>query len=136
MNKNNPISLEREAIRRYTAPPSSCWTLISVNETSSATLIKKFEHFRALKKSGIHLNKSLDESISFQNPRLLDKLMDFVGINDCYGSNLPIKLQSWKKLPSELKAQYFAEKQSIQSQTSTQRTHVQFIPERESKNTR
>ncbi|KAG4301078.1 hypothetical protein PCK1_002777 [Pneumocystis canis] len=131
---------ERRAVCRYTAPPSSCWTSIIMNDETLSSHFEKFERFRTLKKQGIHLNKSLDESISFQNPRLLDKLMDFVGIHDHYGSNLPIQLQSWKQLPSELKAQsfgkYTAEKQSLQSQSSTQRTHVQFIPEKESKNTK
>ncbi|KAG4306376.1 hypothetical protein PORY_000364 [Pneumocystis oryctolagi] len=124
---------ERVALLQCTAPPTSSWTVASPNESVSEALEQKFKYFKALKEQGIHFNASLDKSTSFKNPRLLDRLADFVGIVDPYGSNLPIELQSWRQLPPELKAdclgkRVIAEKQSKQSQSSTQKTQVQFVP--------
>ncbi|EMR09643.1 hypothetical protein PNEG_02227 [Pneumocystis murina B123] len=88
---------EREAIRQYTAP--KFWNLpASPPGNPSPILEKKFEHFRMLKERNIHLNENLDNSTSSQNPYLLDKLINYVGIKDYYGSNLPEELQTWKEL--------------------------------------
>ncbi|CCJ30220.1 unnamed protein product [Pneumocystis jirovecii] len=139
ISTHNSVS-DRVLLRQCTAPLISSWTAVPINEPVPEALVQKFEHFRALKKQGIHLNTSLDNSISFKNPRLLDKLADFVGITDQYGSNLPLELQSWQQLSLEMKESYLAEKQTKKSKSSAQnlaqRTEVQFVPEKQSKSTR
>ncbi|QSL66404.1 hypothetical protein MERGE_000783 [Pneumocystis wakefieldiae] len=106
---------EREAIRQYTAPKFGDLPE-SPPGNPSPILEKKFEYFRMLKEKNIHLNENLDNSTSSQNPYLLDKLINYVGIKDYYGSNLPEELQSWKELET-LKMTKSEEKNTSSSET-------------------
>lgn len=51
----------------------------------------KFNHFLLLKKQGVHFNEKLAHSSALKNPSLLQKLMDFAGVEegDQYATTLP-----------------------------------------------
>lgn len=51
---------------------------------------RKFEHFLALKKQGVHFNDRLASSSALRNPGLLEKLTEFAGVGaeDAYRSTL------------------------------------------------
>ncbi|KAL7925064.1 HCNGP-like domain-containing protein [Trichoderma austrokoningii] len=43
---------------------------------------KKVDQFLQLKKQGVHFNSKLEQSSALRNPSLMDKLLDFVGIDE------------------------------------------------------
>jgi HCNGP-like protein len=96
------------------------------------SLAAKLENFRQLQTRGIHFNDRLSNNKSFRNPKLLDKLRGYVGIDDEYGTNLPPS--TWNP-HSFTKDQYFdiiAEKQRAafealqERQRTEQRSAIEF----------
>jgi hypothetical protein len=63
---------------------------------------KKFEHFLALKKDGLHFNEKLASSSSLRNPSLLSKMMEHAGIDDKaqYATSLPTDIWDLSALPA------------------------------------
>lgn len=50
---------------------------------------QKLENFRQLRQRGLYFNDRLGGNRGFRNPKLLEKLRGYVGIEDEYGSHLP-----------------------------------------------
>jgi HCNGP-like protein len=57
--------------------------------TPNPSLSKKLDNFRQLRERGVFFNDRLGENKGFRNPKLLERLRGFVGIEDEYGSHLP-----------------------------------------------
>ena len=55
-------------------------------------LTKKLENFHRLRERGIFFNDKLGGNRGFRNPKLLEKLRGYVGIEDEYRSNLPLSV--------------------------------------------
>lgn len=52
-------------------------------------LARKLDNFRQLRERGVYFNDRLGENKGFRNPKLLDRLRGYVGVEDEYGSHLP-----------------------------------------------
>lgn len=52
------------------------------------SLVKKIENFLQLRDTEVYFNDKLGTNRGFRNPKLLEKLRGYVGIEDEYGSNL------------------------------------------------
>ncbi|KAH0491362.1 hypothetical protein TgHK011_002797 [Trichoderma gracile] len=97
---------------------------------------KKVEQFLQLKKKGVHFNSKLEQSAALKNPSLMDKLLDFVGIDDAaqYETTLPKELWDPRGFPewafrdrlSKSREKIAKEKES--ERTSGGRTAVEFAP--------
>jgi HCNGP-like protein len=61
--------------------------------TPDPSLSNKLDNFRQLRERGVHFNDRLGGNKGFRNPKLLEKLRGYVGIEDEYGSLLPS--QAW-----------------------------------------
>jgi hypothetical protein len=48
------------------------------------------ENFRQLRDRGVYFNDRLGGNRGFRNPKLLEKLRGYTGIEDEYGSHLPL----------------------------------------------
>jgi hypothetical protein len=57
--------------------------------TPDPALSNKLENFRQLREKGVYFNDRLGGNKGFRNPKLLEKLRGYVGIEDEYGSHLP-----------------------------------------------
>ena len=57
--------------------------------TPDPTLSSRLENFRQLRERGVYFNDRLCENKGFRNPKLLEKLCGYVGIEDEHGSHLP-----------------------------------------------
>jgi hypothetical protein len=82
----------RAAIRELTMPPIPNFDIPdSPPGSPPLETAKKFANFLALKKKGVHFNSKLESSSALRNPGLLQKLMDFAGIDeyDQYATALP-----------------------------------------------
>lgn len=55
-------------------------------------LSHKLQEFQQLRERGVYFNDKLGVHKSFRNPRLLEKLRGYAGIEDQYGSHLPKSL--------------------------------------------
>jgi hypothetical protein len=55
-------------------------------------LAQKLENFRQLRQRGVYFNDRLGSNKGFRNPKLLDRLRGYVGIEDEYASHLPEKV--------------------------------------------
>jgi HCNGP-like protein len=53
------------------------------------TLSRKLDNFRQLRERGVYFNDRLGGNKGFRNPRLLERLRGYVGVEDEYGSQLP-----------------------------------------------
>ncbi|EHK49995.1 hypothetical protein TRIATDRAFT_289373 [Trichoderma atroviride IMI 206040] len=62
---------------------------------------KKVDQFLQLKKKGVHFNSKLEQSTALRNPSLMDKLLDFVGIDEVgqYETTLPKELWDPRGFP-------------------------------------
>ncbi|ETS04418.1 HCNGP-domain-containing protein [Trichoderma reesei RUT C-30] len=97
---------------------------------------KKVEQFLQLKKKGVHFNSKLEQSAALKNPSLMDKLLDFVGIDDAsqYETTLPKELWDPRGFPewafrdrlSKSREKIAKEKES--ERASGGRTAVEFVP--------
>ena len=57
--------------------------------TPDPSLYNKLDNFRQLRERGVYFNDRLAGNKGFRNPKLLEKLRGYVGIEDEYGSHLP-----------------------------------------------
>jgi hypothetical protein len=53
------------------------------------SLSRKLDNFRQLRERGVYFNDRLGGNKGFRNPRLLERLRGYVGVEDEYGSHLP-----------------------------------------------
>lgn len=89
----SPYSANRSHIQFLTPPPIPSMDIPpSPPGTVSNELNNKFQHFFQLKKEGVHFNEKLARSSALKNPGLLEKLMDFAGLDQetCYGTTLSV----------------------------------------------
>ena len=56
--------------------------------TPGPSLSNKLDNFRQLREKGVYFNDRLGGNKGFRNPKLLEKLRGYVGIEDEYGSHL------------------------------------------------
>ena len=57
--------------------------------TPDPSLTDRLKNFQQLRERGVFFNDRLGGNKGFRNPKLLDRLCGYVGIQDEYGSNLP-----------------------------------------------
>lgn len=55
-------------------------------------LAAKLDKFRELQERGVFFNDRLGGNRGFRNPKLLERLRGFVGVEDEYGSHLPVEI--------------------------------------------
>ncbi|KAL6873178.1 HCNGP domain-containing protein [Trichoderma novae-zelandiae] len=97
---------------------------------------KKVEQFLQLKKKGVHFNSKLEQSAALKNPSLMDKLLDFVGIDDVgqYETTLPKELWDPREFPEWAfrdklsKTRERIAKENESERVSGGRTAVDFVP--------
>lgn len=96
------------------------------------SLTAKLETFRQLQSRGIYFNDRLANNRSFRNPKLLDKVRGYVGIEDEYGTNLPPSTWDPHKFPKDQYFDVIAEKQRAafealqERQRTEQRSAIEF----------
>ena len=132
----SPYSANRAAIRNLTLPAIPNFDIPpSPPGSPSPGMNKKFEHFLELKKQGIHFNDKLAKSSALKNPSLLQKLMDFAGIDeeDQYNTTLPEDIWNPKGFPAwaykeELaKSQQDITKRREEERSRLQRESIEFV---------
>ncbi|KAI5466400.1 HCNGP-like protein-domain-containing protein [Mariannaea sp. PMI_226] len=97
---------------------------------------KKLEQFLELKKKGVHFNAKLEQSSGLKNPSLMEKLLNFVEIDekDQYSTTLPTDLWDPNGFPewafkdrlSESRARVTVDKETERAHGT--RTSVDFVP--------
>lgn len=88
----SPYATTQAAIRNLTMPSVPNFDVPDSPPGSPPPQVtKRFAHFLELKKKGVHFNTKLETSPALRNPALLQKLMDFAGVDeyDQYASALP-----------------------------------------------
>ncbi len=116
-------------IANYDIPPSPPGS--PVGSTNS-----RFKQFLGLKKKGVHFNEKLAKSSALKNPSLMQKLMDFVDIDEAgqYATTLPKDLWDPKAFPENAykeelaKSQQHILRRKEEERTRGQRDTVEFVP--------
>lgn len=81
----SPYSLNRSRIHSLTLPHTIPPIPPSPPGTPPLEASSKFSNFLALKRQGVHFNEKLARSSALRNPRLLEKLMGFLGLDVAVG---------------------------------------------------
>ena len=132
----SPYSANRTAIRNLTLPTIPDFDIPpSPPGSPPPGMDKKFENFLELKKQGVHFNDKLAKSSALKNPSLLQKLMDFAGIEreDQYNTTLPEDIWNPKAFPAwaykeELaKSQQEITKKREEERSRSQRESIEFV---------
>ncbi|QYT02488.1 hypothetical protein H0G86_009490 [Trichoderma simmonsii] len=97
---------------------------------------KKVEQFLELKKKGVHFNSKLEQSTALRNPSLMDKLLDFVGIDEVgqYETTLPKELwdprgfPDWAFRDKLSKSREKIAKEKEADRAAGGRTAIDFVP--------
>ncbi|KAL6904460.1 HCNGP-like domain-containing protein [Trichoderma evansii] len=97
---------------------------------------KKIDQFLQLKKKGVHFNSKLEQSAALRNPSLMDKLLDFVGIDEVgqYETTLPKELwdprgfPEWAFRDKLSKSREKLAKEKEADRAAGGRTVVDFVP--------
>lgn len=97
---------------------------------------KKIEQFLQLKKKGIHFNSKLEQSPALKNPSLMDKLLDFVGIDEVgqYETTLPKEVwdprgfPEWAFRDKLSKSRERIAKEKETDRAAGGRTAIDFVP--------
>ncbi|EHK17525.1 uncharacterized protein TRIVIDRAFT_214101 [Trichoderma virens Gv29-8] len=97
---------------------------------------KKVKQFLELKKKGVHFNSKLEQSSALKNPSLMDKLLDFVGIDEVgqYETTLPKELwdprgfPEWAFRDKLSKSREKIAKEKEADRTAGGRTAIDFVP--------
>ena len=69
--------------------------------TPDPSLSQKLQNFRQLRDRGVFFNDRLGENKGFRNPKLLERLRGYVGIENQYGSHLPTSVWNPKSFPED-----------------------------------
>jgi hypothetical protein len=88
-----------------------------------------------LKQKGIHFNSKLEQSTALRNPALMDKLLDFVGIDEMgqYETTLPKELwdprgfPEWAFRDKLSKSREKIAKEKEVDRTASGRTAIEFV---------
>ena len=132
----SPYSANRAAIRSLTVPSIPMLDIPSSPPGSPPPGVeKKFQHFLHLKKQGIHFNEKLACSSALKNPSLLQKLMDYAGLDeqDQYNTTLPKHIWDPKGFPpwafkEDLgRSQQEVTKKKEEERARTQRESIDFV---------
>lgn len=92
----SPYALNRAAIRNLTLPAIPNFEIPpSPPGSPPPGMEKKFEHFLDLKKQGVHFNEKLAKSSALKNPGLLQKLMEFAGVDEEDQYNTTLSEDAW-----------------------------------------
>ena len=90
------------------------------------------DKYLALKAQGKHFNQTLADNPAFRNPSMINRLREFVGIEDEYGSNMPREVWSHLELPKFAYADKIAQQQreteSADAERQAGRKAVDFAP--------
>lgn len=133
----SPYSANRSTIRELTLPSVPNLDIPpSPPGSPVASTNAKFSHFLELKKRGVHFNAKLANSSASKNPSLMQKLMDFAGIDekDQYATTLPKEMWNPDCFPKcayreELaKSQKQILKRREEEKSGGKRTAVDFVP--------
>lgn len=133
----SPYSSNRSLIRDLTLPPIPKLDIPpSPPGSLSASTNAKFAHFLELKKQGVHFNEKLARSSALKNPSLLQKLMNFAGIEEAgqYASTLPKEVwdpgafPDWAYKEELAKSQQDVLKKREEEKAKTQREAIDFAP--------
>ncbi|CAM1506758.1 Fc.00g063990.m01.CDS01 [Cosmosporella sp. VM-42] len=133
----SPYSANRALLRDLTLPSVPNMDIPpSPPGSPLAGANKKFEQFLELKKKGVHFNAKLEQSVALKNPSLMDKLMDFVEIDNRsqYSTTLstdlwdPNAFPEWASRDKLKKAQEKIAKGKEAEKSNGGRTTVDFIP--------
>lgn len=116
------------AFSRFDIPPSP-------PGSPPSGIDRKFKHFLELKEQGIHFNQKLANSSALKNPSLLQKLIEFAGLDeqDQYNTTLPEDVWNLKGFPQwaykeELaKSQQAMNKRIGEEQAKAQREKIEFV---------
>jgi len=133
----SPYSANRALLRDLTLPTAPNYDIPpsppgSPNESTNA----RFKHFLDLKKQGVHFNEKLANSSTLKNPGLMQKLMDFSGIDGAgqYATTLPKDLWDPNAFPENAykeelaKSQQKILKRKEDEKLRGQRESVDFVP--------
>lgn len=132
----SPHSANRAAIRNLTVPSMPMLDIPSSPPGSPPPGVeKKFQHFLDLKKQGIHFNEKLASSSALRNPSLLQKLMDYAGLEeqDQYSTTLPEHVWDPKAFPpwafkeDLARSQQEVTKKKEEERAKTQRESIEFV---------
>lgn len=92
----SPYSANRALLRDLTLPTVPNYDIpASPPGSPVASTNAKFKHFLELKKKGVHFNEKLAKSSALKNPALMQKLMDFSGIDEAGQYSTTLSKESW-----------------------------------------
>lgn len=127
----SPYTLNRTTIRSLTFPTSIPDIPASPPGDEPPDVAAKFDHFRQLKRQGIHFNEKLLRSEALRNPNLLEKLTAFVGVGgaDQYASNLPKEIWDPTAFPDDAFAGKLAKSQQevLEKKQTEERSKIEFV---------
>lgn len=137
MSPQSPYSANRASLRDLTLPTIPNYDIPpSPPGSPSESTSTKFKHFLELKKQGIHFNEKLMNSAAVKKPNLMEKLMEFAGIDELgqYSTTLSKGLWDPSAFPDyaykeELaKSQQKVYRRREDEKTRGQRESVEFVP--------
>lgn len=133
----SPYSAHRALLRDLTLPTLPDYDIPpSPPGSPRESTNSKFKHFLELKKQGTHFNEKLARSPALKNPSLMEKLVDFAGIDEAgqYATTLSDELWHPRAFPAyaykeELaKSQQKILKQKEAEKARGQRDGLDFVP--------
>lgn len=133
----SPYSRERAVIRDLTLPTAPNYDIpTSPPGSPDANTNSKFKHFLSLKQQGVHFNAKLAKSSALKNPSLMQKLMDFSGIDegDQYATTLAKDIWNPTGFPEHAhkeelsQSQQHIRKKLEEKKARGQRESVDFVP--------
>jgi hypothetical protein len=133
----SPYSANRALLRDLTLPSLPIYDIPPTPPGSPvASTNAKFKHFLELKKKGVHFNEKLSKSAAMKNPSLMQKLMDFSGIDETsqYSTTLPKDLWDPRAFPENAFKEELARnqkkilKRKEEEKLRGQRDAVDFVP--------
>lgn len=137
MAPQSPYSANRALLRDLTLPTLPNYDIPpSPTGSPSESTNAKFKHFLELKKQGMHFNEKLAKSSALKNPSLMQKLMDFSGIDEAgqYESTLPKEFWNPNTFPTHAYKEELAKNQQKilkrieEDKARGQRERVDFVP--------
>lgn len=137
MAPQSPYSANRALLRDLTLPTLANYDIPpSPSGSPSESTNAKFKHFLELKKQRVHFNDKLAKSSALKNPSLMQKLMDFSGIDEAgqYETTLPKEFWNPNTFPARaykedlVKSQQKILKKIEEDKVRGQRECVDFVP--------